>query len=124
MTTVEAQAVGSLALGAGFIPVAAVFYALVYAGAVLTRPEDRSRLGNWLAVFCGSMGTLFVCLAVITFNRWLDLDPNTSNWVIGVTFRAVGIVALIVALIAAHYAGPALVLRILRGPQDAAGGDS
>ena len=70
------------------------------------------------------LGSLFGCLAVITFNRWLDLDPNTSNWVIGVTFRAVGIVALIVALIAAHYAGPALVMRILRGPQDAAGGDS
>jgi MFS family permease len=118
VTVVEFQAWGSLALGAGFIPVAAVFFALVYAGAVLTRPGDRTRLGNWLAVFCGAMGTLFTCLAVITFNRWIDLDPDSSNWVIGVTFRIVGIVALVIGLIAAHYAAPALIVRILRGPND------
>jgi hypothetical protein len=118
MTVVELQAIGSLALGAGLIPLAVVFYALVFAGAVLTEPEDRTRLGNWLAVFCAAMGTLLVCLTVMTFNRWVDLDPDTSNWVIGVTFRTIGIVAIVVALIAAHYAGPALFVRILRGPRD------
>lgn len=109
----EWEAWGSLALGAGFIPLAATFFALIVAGALLTPKKDHTRLGNALALFCGGVGTIFVSMCVLTISRWYDLDPSQPSPIIGITSRVVGIVGLLVALYAAHISAPIIISRII-----------
>src|SRR5687768_7878295 len=113
MTATDWQAWGSLALGAGFIPLATTFFALILAGQMLTPKGEHTRLGNALALFCGGVGTIFVCLSILMISRWYDLDPSVPSPIIGITCRVVGIIGLLAALIAAHIAEPIIISRIL-----------
>lgn len=112
---IRINAVLSLFMAACLVPMSVVFYGLYWAGRVLTKPEYRTSLGNWLARFCFGVAIFMTAICVLTLNRWFDLKPDMGSVILATICRFVGVTALLWSLLSAHFVFPLLLQRLREG---------
>lgn len=100
------QFIAGLILGITAVPYAALFYTLYLVGRIVTKDEDRTRIGLWFGRFCLVMGIVMNCVAALYLGRWIDFDPDRAPQWFVTAVSVIGASALVAGIPIAIRLGP------------------